>query len=246
MKIRVVSCCYNEARMLPFFLRHYETFADEIVIYDDRSDDGSCELLQAHPKVVGHNCPFHGLNDDEMLNLWYAELKASPGKCDWVMFPDIDEFLIAPDGMRETLEKLGDKYGAIQSTAFNMTGNGVPVDDGRQIYEINNSGVYSPVYSKAIILKAGSRIEWHRGRHQYDSCSVPVSPAAVRLLHYRYLGSDYTKSRNARNYERVGRDKGCAWSNAPDYQGQHSATWAGGIMGSGQNVFEQPLCEQPK
>lgn len=244
MKIRVVSCCYNEAHMLPFYLRHYETFADEIVVYDDRSQDGSREMLQSHPKASLQDCPFTGLNDDAMLELWYHELRTSVDKCDWIMFPDIDEFLIASDGMKDKLSKLGEKYGAIRSTAFNMTARGLPVDDGRQIYDINNLGVYAPVYSKTIILKAGTRIDWHRGRHKYEACSADVSPSSVRLLHYRYLGREYTKARNARNYDRVGHDKGCAWSNAPDFTGQHSASWSEEVMRDGINVMEQPFWEQ--
>src|ERR1700722_20355846 len=51
LRIHVYSICWNERRMIEYFLRHYETFAERIVIYDDDSDDGTKEILLAHNKV---------------------------------------------------------------------------------------------------------------------------------------------------------------------------------------------------
>ena len=37
---------------VPFYLRHYGTFAEQIHIYDDGSDDGTVELLRAQEFAV--------------------------------------------------------------------------------------------------------------------------------------------------------------------------------------------------
>ena len=51
MSIHLYAACWNEERIIPFFLQHYEPLVDRIVIYDDRSTDRSVELLRASPKV---------------------------------------------------------------------------------------------------------------------------------------------------------------------------------------------------
>jgi hypothetical protein len=54
----------------------------------------------------------------------------------------------------------------------------------------------------------------------------------MKLLHARYFGADYTRSKNAKNYARCGLlsgDKGAAWSCSPGYDGadkEHSPQWA--------------------
>jgi hypothetical protein len=35
--------------MLPYYLRHYERFCEQIVVYDNASDDGSQEIVVSHP-----------------------------------------------------------------------------------------------------------------------------------------------------------------------------------------------------
>jgi hypothetical protein len=230
MRLRIVSVCYNEREMLPFYLRHYEQFADEIVVFDDNSDDGSAVIARCCDKVSLANWPFpSGLVDDNMMRLWQSSLSdAQQDGFDWVAFPDIDEILWNQQGIRATIARADERgYEVIASEGWNMMGDGLPKDDGHsQIWQLLQSGVRAPVYSKPIIVKVGTQVNWNRGRHALENCSPKLSPPMVKLLHYRYLGYDYTARRNARNYARVGADKGCAWSCAPNYHGEHSAKWA--------------------
>lgn len=236
--------------MLPFYLRHYDTFADEIFVYDDASTDGSKEIISSfkgNARVVLFewselNYP-SGLNDDNLISFWQRIKEFADGQCDWLMLPDIDEFLWAAN-MRLTLALAGDEgYEVIRSQGWNMTGDGIPKDTGAQIYEERATGVFSPVYSKSIIIKPAANVAWTRGRHQLENCNPKVSPPLVKLLHYRYMGGQYTAQRNARNYDRIGTDKGAAWSCHPDYKGEHSPEWAEAIKHSTTNVIGYPLCE---
>lgn len=230
MKLRIVSVCYNEREMLPFFLRHYEQFADEIILYDDNSDDGSRVIACCCDKVTIKDWPFpSGLVDDHMMSLWQSALAdAKRDGFDWIAFPDIDEILWHQQGLRTAITRADERgFEVIASEGWNMVGDGLPMDDGeRQVWQLLQSGVRSPVYSKPIIAKVGIEVNWNRGRHALENCSPKLSPPMVKLLHYRYLGYGYTARRNARNYARVGADKGCAWSCAPNYRGEHSAKWA--------------------
>lgn len=233
MKLRIVSTCFNERDMIGFYLRHYASHADEIILYDDNSDDGSRAIAACCPIVQLRPWPFpSGLADDRMMDLWQlAQHEAKKDGVDWIAMPDIDEILYSPHGLRQTCLYADERgYQVISSEGWNMTGDGLPVDDGTsQIYELLQTGVRAPVYAKSIIVNPRTPVNWNRGRHALEGCSPRVSPKPmVKLLHYRYLGLEYTKRRNARNYARVGADKGCAWSNAPDYHGEHSAQWAEG------------------
>lgn len=233
MRLRIVSVCWNEREVLPFYLRHYEQCADEIIIYDDASDDGSRTIACCCPIVQLREWPFpSGLHDDQMMSLWQTAMReAYEDGVDWVAFPDIDEILWRQDGLRKACDianARGDEV--IGSEGWNMVGDGLPKDDGQShVYQLLQTGVHAPVYSKPIIVRPSARVNWNRGRHALENCAPRMSKKPlVKLLHYRYLGHDYTARRNARNYERVGADKGCAWSNAPDYHGEHSAEWAEG------------------
>lgn len=234
MKILVFSLTFNNADILPFWLRHYSTFADEISVWDDNSTDTTRRILSANPKVIVRDWPHRtGIDEDAFLAHWQEWYPKARGHFDWVMIVDSDEFLYAPF-MKTMLERNMDMgVEVIRSEGFNMMGNGIPEDDGRQIYEINPMGVRAPVYSKPICFRPHIKINWIRGKHALENCSPKMSEEPwIKLLHYRYLGAEYTRAKNAKNYARCGLlngDKGAAWSCSPGYDGadkEHSPTWA--------------------
>lgn len=248
MRVRVVSVCYNEREMLPFYLRHYYPVAHEIIIYDDGSNDGCKDIARGCPAVELRDWKYRsGLVDDYMMDLWQQAIsEAKADKIDWLILPDIDEILWAFQGLTFVLENAR-AYGfhVIASQGWNMTGSGLPSDDGQsQIWQLLKTGVPAPVYAKSIIInpQIDAKYEWNRGRHALDLTNgLRSTPPWVKLLHYRYLGYDYTAKRNARNYERVGADKGCAWSCSPTYKGEHSAEWAEKAKKLAVNALEVPL-----
>lgn len=221
MKIAVLTLTYNCIEVIPFFLRHYETFADKIIVWDDHSNDGTRELLNNHRMVDARDWEREqGINEDVFLQHWQSEYPKLRGEFDWVMIPDSDEFLIPmrDRSMRETLG-LASRWDVIPAEGFNLVGPHFPQDNGQQIYKINPLGVYAPNYNKPICFKPAVIVNWTRGRHQLENCSPSVSPVMLKLLHARYFGRDYTRKRNAKNYERLGADKSAGWTCAPDYDG---------------------------
>jgi hypothetical protein len=101
-------------------------------------------------------------------------------------------------------------------------------------------GVAAPVYSKPVIFDPRIKINWIRGKHDLENCDPVVGrETGMKLLHARYFGADYTRSKNAKNYARCGLlsgDKGAAWSCSPGYDGATRSTleWAEFADGSVQ------------
>src|SRR5579862_3249330 len=49
-RVVVYAACWNEAPLLPYFLRHYH-WAEKIVLFDNESDDGSKEVAARFSNV---------------------------------------------------------------------------------------------------------------------------------------------------------------------------------------------------
>lgn len=257
MRIWIFTICHNEIEIAPWFLRHYAQFADRILVWDDASTDGTRELLKAHPAVTLYDWPYaSGLFEDKNLHHAYDVYPHAHGQADWCMWVDMDEFIYHPR-MREILwtnanrpESLGfpAMLDVINTQGFNMLGNGLPVNgyEHKQIWEHNPIGVRAPNYSKPVVFSPTAKIRWMRGKHQLEGVT-PFGfnvPAQLKLLHYRYLGAEYTRRKNAKNYERCGGstgDRAAAWTCAPDYDGpdkEGSPQWAEWAKSVAFNVLE--------
>lgn len=96
MKIAAVTMVYNEALLLPYFLRHYR-YLDEIhVLYETDSIDESLEILKQAPNVVIEYCHIQGgLDDIEKIKLINEAVQRM--KADWVYVVDPDEFIFPPN-----------------------------------------------------------------------------------------------------------------------------------------------------
>ena len=65
MNIKVIAICFNEEKILPYFLAHYERFADQIIVYDNCSTDQSPQIIKSHPKATLVNYKTNGKLDDK-------------------------------------------------------------------------------------------------------------------------------------------------------------------------------------
>jgi len=95
VKIAAVTMVYNEALILPYFLRHYR-YLDEIhVLFETDTTDESLAILLQAPNVVIEKCHIEsGLDDIEKINLINQAVQST--KADWVYVVDPDEFIFPP------------------------------------------------------------------------------------------------------------------------------------------------------
>jgi glycosyltransferase involved in cell wall biosynthesis len=84
------------------WLSCFEKLADEIVVLDNGSTDGTYEILKAHPKVVDV-IRTKGYNEGRDKNLMYEHARMR--KPDWLIWLDIDE-IFEPGLTRAHFDKL--------------------------------------------------------------------------------------------------------------------------------------------
>ncbi len=266
MKVCILTTTHNEASIAPWFLRYYETFADNIIVFDDNSTDGTKQIFGAHPKVELHNWPGdNGIDEDYKLDWSYRCKREQVGHCDWLMIVDADEFIYtpykwSPEEMLKILkEELDRGTEVIQTAGYNMMHPlnsphwDIPMIEHHpkpvQLPDLIPNGVYAPIYSKPIVIRPETNLDWNRGKHALNP-DLPVKltmKARLKLLHFRYLSPQYTKQRNARNWSRCGfrtGDKGAAWSCDPKRDSEkteHSIKWTKFAQKLSFNVIEMPI-----
>lgn len=84
------------------WLRCFEKLADEIVVLDNGSTDGTYEVLKAHEKVVDI-ISTEGYNEGRDKNLLYSRVRLR--KPDWCLWIDIDE-IFEPQLTRAHFDRL--------------------------------------------------------------------------------------------------------------------------------------------
>lgn len=194
--IHVYAVCYNEELLLPYFLRHYETVAEKIFVFDGKSTDRSLEILRTHPKVVvedgagGFSTHADGkYNEPVLMKIRNEAYKKSIGKSDLVIVVDIDEIIYHPNLLGRLASLLSEGAKIIQVAGYEMVSMSPPSEDA-QIYNEIKSGFQNHRYNKAAIFRPEIDIKYHFGCHDQDADAPIVDHASsgIKLLHYRFLG----------------------------------------------------------
>lgn len=260
----VLTTSFFEAPLAPWFLRHYEQFADRIIVYDDASTDGTREILAAHPKVQLHDWEHdNGIDETQRLE-WGAQcMRAMVGQCTWLIVVDFDEFIFGPSESYEDIRPILEKEqkrgtSVIQTAGFNMMHkesktDGVPhINDygpSVQLWHVIPNGVRAPVYAKPCIVTPDSGVNWCMGRHSLNTTAgITLSEQPrLKLLHFRYLSPEYTRQRNARNWARCCAktgDKAAAWTcdvNRDSPKQEATRLWTRLAQKECFNVIERPV-----
>jgi len=198
MKIIAIAPCWNEALLLPFYLRHYERFCDHIVVYDNESSDGSMDILLAHPKVELRKLQTgNEYDENSIIALKTAAYQEQRGKADWVIVGDVDELLWHRDMASFLAGCKGRGENLIRTEAYEMVSETSPNSD-RQIWEQITQGIPNPRYSKRCCFAPDLNVVWALGCHSASVTPAPrESGQVLPLLHFKFVGREYAKARYA-------------------------------------------------
>lgn len=217
MSIDLYAACWNEERIIPFFLRHYEPLVDRIIIYDDSSTDRSVEILRRSPKVeVRPITRDAGSYLDAHLALFETCWHESRGRADWVCVVDLDEFLFHPEWHLYLAAQKDAGVTIIQALGYDMVTEKFPaagttlatvLTHGQRDIHLDKTALFDP--------DAIEQINHSVGRHRCAPAGRLVAPESysMQLRHYKTLGLDYLL---ARSHALAGRltndDRARGWS----------------------------------
>lgn len=197
MKIVLITLCKNEQFILPFFLRHYEKFVDEIHIHDNQSTDGSIEIIKLHPKCIFYSYDTGGTMCDivhtEIKNNFYKRLEA-----DWFIIVDIDEFVYHPDIRQVLQDYLNNGITIPQIKGYGMVSDKLPINDGTQIYDQIKEGMPYSNYDKKAIFYQSVDINYESGCHRCRPYGRVIysKDCVIKLLHFKMLSKEYVVERS--------------------------------------------------
>ncbi len=189
----------NESVIMPFFMRHYERFADLIIACDNSSSDGTHNFVVRNPKGLIRSYDTGGvLKDGLHRDMKSGIYKTLPG--DWFIVVDCDEFIWHPDmrGYLKWCESSGITLPQVEG--YNMIGppTGVPIDDGKSLLtDLIPNGVRYSFYDKKAVIHKDVDINYMIGCHYANPTGRVVSSptAEIKLLHYYWLSEEYRINR---------------------------------------------------
>jgi glycosyltransferase involved in cell wall biosynthesis len=207
VRIHLYCLCWNDARILPLFFRHYDSLVDAYTVFDDGSTDGSLEILQAHPKVEVRPFARAHPNSFVLSELYLSNRcwKESRGSADWVIVVDVDEHLFHPH-MAEYLQSCKTSgITIVPALGFDMYSPDFP-GSHEILFETRTRGAPDPLMSKLAAFQphAIEEVFFAPGRHWACPTGDVVAPVddELLLLHYKFPGIEYAAQRHAE--ERLG------------------------------------------
>jgi hypothetical protein len=192
MNIEIYTLCHREAKIIPYFMRHYSQYG-HVFMYEGHSTDGSAELAQSLGATIIPLDTNNTVNDEVFTDMKNNCWKQS--KADWVIICDMDEFVYHPDmlnylaGIEETI---------ICPTTYEMITDVYPTTNG-QIYDEVKWGFKSN--PKYFMFKPTQLLGMNYGCGCHDA--QPEGRVHIKrdseiiCMHMRCLSIEHIVNRNA-------------------------------------------------
>lgn len=218
---------------------HLSAGADLVIATDNRSDDGTTEILEAFARD-GHVHLIREDGTDMRQGQWVtrmARVAAREHGADWVIHGDADELYWPRGGtLKDVLADIPSRYGSVRT--FVRTFLLRPGDDERPFYErmTVRLSTAAPIHDPASIFRPGSKLI-HRahpdvrvgdGTHALHGVSLPRLPGyhPIEMLHFPFRTVAQTKAKFVRAHG--------AWTQNPSRPPPHYYAKAYSAIGEGR------------
>jgi hypothetical protein len=208
-QVAVLTVARDEAVMLPRWIRHYgdQVGVENLIVFDDNSSDGSTDDL---PCTV-HRIPgfppakFEG----HRVRLVSGVARGLLETYDWVVFTDVDEFLLADpaqySGLRDLLAHRPQAR-ALASMALQVLHHvdvEPPLDLQAPVLDQRVLGSFAPVMCKPAVKRVGA--PWTAASHGLRA-EYAVDPALF-MVHLKFADRDLLRAVADRRNAMVAQDQ---------------------------------------
>jgi glycosyltransferase involved in cell wall biosynthesis len=181
MKIEAHLLHWQEKDIMPYVVKHYQSFCDELIIHDNHSKDGSAEMAKELGCTV---IPFGGQFFDDQSNMDVKNNCWKGSDADFVIVADFDEILVK--------HKANWDNDKVAPSIFKTIGWQIISDDWPACWltEITN-GFRFDNYSKNIVFNPQriTEINYGPGAHECKpEGDVVWSEESLYVLHYKHIG----------------------------------------------------------
>lgn len=202
MNIEIYSLCHQEAKIIPYYMRHYKQYG-KVFLYEGHSTDDSAELAESLGATIIPLDTGNQVRDDIFVDMKNNCWKQS--KADWVIVCDMDEFVYHPNFVAY-LKTIDDntKHTIIAPRTYEMISDFFPKKDG-QIYDEVKFGF--EIRPKFFLFKPLELIEMTYGAGCHDAQPQGniyiIHTSEIICMHMRHLSIDHVVNRNAYLYSRL-------------------------------------------
>jgi len=194
-KVDLHVLCWNEEKIIPHFLRHYENIVSNIIVYDNKSDDGSLKILNKHPKVTVVSYDTGGqIRDDAYLQIKNNAWKNSRKSADIVMVCDMDEFIYTKN-LKEFITEFNESDSTIlKPIGYDMMINDFDITNSDDLINDVKNGNRHDHFDKLCMFKPNQikEINYNFGCHVANPTgNIKYFNKEVKLLHYKKVGLSY-------------------------------------------------------
>jgi len=213
MKIACFTIVRNEQIRLPIWYKYYsQFFSDEHIYIIDNGSEQPLKIGSTNFSTLS----FHGM-DHERINKHVKEFqKELLKKYDWVIFAEVDEFLVVdPDhgNLLSFMEEYDKKPEVMihKARGYNVIHSKTeepPLDLSKPVLGQRKYWRQTSSYDKPLISRIS--IDWDLGFHGFVeediSLELETYDPRLYLIHLHYWDYDLTKARN-RDFIKGGRSK---------------------------------------